>query len=423
MRKALSSCLPFAAALLSLGPSCSRPEDPQENVSTLDRGVTNGTPATDDPAVVGLVAEGRIVCTGVLVAPRVALTAAHCLVGGASVDGVLVGLSIDEGSSVELLRTWVHPGYEVGSSDHDLGVLLLQGSVGTAALPLNEQPLTETDVGRDVRIVGFGAASKDDTSAPRKRQGTSIIGAISPLTLSLDPSPSQPCSGDSGGPVLWSANGEQVVLGIVSHGDADCSQYAHAVRVDAQLDGFVRPLIARIAATSSAIGERCILSSNCASGLCLSPSDAPSFSYCSRACGGATECAPGMECAELPADGSPTRACQFTAPSPGALGAPCAEHTDCEFGLCELFVGAAAKTCSALCFQEDADSCPHGGVCTELARAGDVSGCFLDPSEGARREPSDGCGIARPSSTSSLGGYFLLLGCAIALGRPRRAHR
>lgn len=408
--------LSLAALLLSPGLSCSLRGAPQERVSTLDQGVTNGSLAPDDPAVLGLMAEGRIICTGVLVAPRVALTAAHCM-RGAPVDRVLVGISAGEGSPVDVLRSWTHPSYKVGSADHDICVLLLGAPVDAPALPLNEEPLTGADVGQMLRVVGFGAVSAGDMSEPQKMQGTAIIGGVSPLTFSVEPSPSQPCSGDSGGPVLRSVNGEEAVVGIVSHGDADCAEYAHAVRVDAHLDDFVTPLMAQIEAISGAIGESCVLPGNCASDLCLSPLDAPSFSYCSRECDGPTACAPGMECAELTADGSTRRVCQFIGPSPGAIGAQCAEPVECEFGMCESFAGAAAKTCSALCFPEDAVPCPRGGVCTAVASGGAIFGCFLAPTEDAPPEGSSGCGIAGPSRAPDGGVYALLLACALALGR------
>lgn len=181
----------------------------------------------------------------------------------------------------------------------------------------------------------------------------------------------------------------------------------------------------QVEATSGAIGESCVLPSNCASGLCLSPIDAPSFSYCSRECDGSTACAPGMECAELTADGSTRRVCQFIGPSPGAIGAQCAEPDDCEFGMCESFAGAAAKTCSALCFPEDAVPCPRGGVCTAVASGGAVFGCFLAPMEDAPPEGSSGCGIAGSSRAPDGGVYALLLACALALGRgfARQGHR
>lgn len=417
----MAACSAFTRLALLLAASCATAEAPREEIaSEVGAAITNGSIARADPAVVGLVAGGRVGCTGVLVGPRLVLTAAHCI-DGALPEAALVGLSPDEGARVGLSRRWVHPDHSLGSPEHDVGLLLLAAPLQVAAPALSAAPLSEADVGRQVRVVGFGAreGGGGEPGEPIKMQGSAVLRGVAPGTLILAPAPSQPCAGDSGGPVLGLAGGREVVLGIVSQGDEGCDEHAQAARVDVELEGFIEPLREQAEATAGATGERCVLPENCASNLCLSPGDAPEFAYCSRACAGPADCPEGMECA---ADSGGQRACQHPRPSPGALGAACADHGGCQSGLCASFADSAAKQCSALCFPEDAEPCPRGGACLPLVGVEGASGCALDGAapQGERDEPG-GCAVGWIARPPQRGHAFVLLAlCALALGRARR---
>jgi hypothetical protein len=360
-----------AALLLLRGTGCAPADGPLPlDAAEARQEVRNGTPATGDSAVVGIAAGGEVGCTGVIIRPRVVVTAAHCLAGHP--DTVLVGPSAAKGVHVGVAQAWPSPDYRAGAADHDIGLLLLREPLDVAAIPVRAQPMTDEDAGRSVRFVGFGREDPEERGDARRMQGTAVLGELDALTFSLTPSPSSACAGDSGGPVLGAGGGGEVLLGVISRGDEACAVRASAVRVDAHLGGFIEPLLAAIEQSGGQAGEPCVEPRNCASGLCLSPEDAPSFPYCSRACGGPADCPASMRC-EGSAPG--TSQCRYARPSPGAIGARCDRDETCEFGMCARFDGEESTTCSALCFPEDPEPCPHGGVCSPAAGAARAHGC------------------------------------------------
>ncbi|XYH97889.1 trypsin-like serine protease [Sorangium sp. So ce1128] len=369
--------------------------------------VIDGTPATEDVAVVGIAAGGEIGCTGVLIRPRVALTAAHCLAGHRP-DTALVGLSAAEGVHVGIARAWPSPDHRAGAAEHDIGLLLLSKPLDVAPIPVRAHPLTDEDAGRSVRFVGFGREDPEERGDARRMQGTAVLGELGALTFSLTPAPSSACSGDSGGPVLGEGGGGEVLLGVISRGDEACAERASAVRVDAHLGGFIEPLLAAIEQTGGQAGEPCVEPGNCASGLCVSPEDAPSFPYCSRACGGPADCPASMRCE----GGAPgTAQCRYARPSPGAIGAPCDRDEACEFGMCARFDGELdgeeIATCSALCFPEDPEPCPRGGVCSPTVGAAGAHGCKYEAP--APLAAVGGCAAGRSPPGAGSGGCWLAL--------------
>ena len=64
------------------------------------------------------------------------------------------------------------------------------------------------------------------------------------LALELMGAPSQPCEGDSGGPIFEDRDGRLVLIGVTSYGDPQCIRFAVATRTDAFAD-FLEPWLGR----------------------------------------------------------------------------------------------------------------------------------------------------------------------------------
>jgi hypothetical protein len=386
-----------------------------EDVSTSTQSITNGSADQDDPSVVALLANGKVHCSGVLVRPRIVLTAAHCLTGN-QLDAVLFEPSTGNRRSARVQRAWRHPGYMIGQAEHDLGLVLLPASEHFPFLPISTEPVTLDDLGSEVRIVGYGRTSVGDAGALEKRAGTAIMASVSSGTFTLRAAPSLACGGDSGGPALRSLTRGAIVIGIISQGDDACVQQTQVSSIDANARTFIESLISQIESHSGDSGSRCIEGSNCTSGFCLSPEDAPDFGYCSSHCFSDVQCSVAMRCA-TGASGSGT--CVLPRPSPGAIGAPCSSESDCQFAMCSSFPHQPQRICSSLCFPDDAESCPVQHVCAEVAGASQVWGCMPGPN--GVTSGSGGCAIGMSGSGRGvdLHGAAPVVLVAIILGRRR----
>jgi MYXO-CTERM domain-containing protein len=208
--------------------------------------VAGGEPVPQDETrwdgTVGIIFNGsQVGCTGTLVAPRVVMTAAHCLGG---VTGVIIGAKnwyLESGNEgveiIPIANAWGHPSYN-GQRGADIAVLLL-------AQPSSYEPRAiATDCIRDeyledgapVAVVGYGATRYNgrgyttmlhygftaiqDYECRSDRIGGVVSGCDPALRpggeLGASSDGVDACFGDSGGPLFLVTDRGDYVAGVVS---------------------------------------------------------------------------------------------------------------------------------------------------------------------------------------------------------------
>jgi MYXO-CTERM domain-containing protein len=230
--------------------ACAGPEATDE----ARQPIVGGTPDTGDPAVVMLVSyppdqSTFDACTASLVAPKVLLTAAHCLDPQKHPGwtfGVFTGPDASPFSTAPQLaphllpvaEVHMHPEYDSKAPFHaDIGVALLVDPLDVTPLPVNRAPLDDKLVGGPARIVGYGQIKYGEYHA-EKREAATVIGAIGmDDTLVVGDLMHRSCVGDSGGPALVTLNGVETIVGVDSYAElTGCLEPAHYRRPDRYTD-------------------------------------------------------------------------------------------------------------------------------------------------------------------------------------------
>ena len=379
-----------------VGFACSCAAAPAEQSTNQE--VVHGDPDNADLNVVSLSG-----CTGTLIAPRIIMTAGHCIVSPA-LQSVYFGSDpvTDPGQRIMTVAQRVHPLFEPDGLINDIAVLVLAEDGPAEPIPLATEPFTDLQIGATLRLVGFGVNGNGPPGS--KNQGVTIIDSYSDDKIAFHAHPAQTCVGDSGGPAFLTVKGVERVVGVTSSGDATCMTSAHDTRVDIFVTSFLEPYTAAIADGAAPLGHHCVGDANCATGMCSSSDDEPGFSYCSRACDTSADCPAVMSCD--PVAGG--KACHYAASQPGAAGSDCAVDFDCRTGLCGRSSGAASGHCTISC--KDDLSCENGERCQALTSevAPVFTGCA---------HPVDG-GCAAGHGRSGLGGGLVVVFLVL---RRRRA--
>jgi len=245
---ASSACWSLTVCAL-LGCGAAEEADVDQGLATAATPIVHGSRTDGDVAVVQLQG-GPGACTGTLVASRVVVTAAHCV--GVPPTHVFFGTDPDEGGwTAEVMAAHAHPDFDPVRFANDIAVVELTAVVPVAPIPLGRTSLTPSDVGRPVRLVGFGVG--DDDESQTKREGWAVITEVAASAITTAPSPSSPCTGDSGGPALMTTDTGEVLAGVISAGDSACKSMAVETRVDAYTE-FLAPFM-----DEAAPGDGCAL--------------------------------------------------------------------------------------------------------------------------------------------------------------------
>jgi hypothetical protein len=204
--------------------------------------VGGGAPSTEGVAraVVTIVGSRGNFCTGALIAPKLVLTAAHCVPSGAEYK--IVEYGADRQPSLQDVKSVaVHPGFNMQAmSGHrataDVALLQLAAppkgktpaALGSPDIPIN--------VGSRFSIAGIGVTVRGDGKSGGTIRAAGLVATGKPGTLQIrlvDPVGQGTreglgaCTGDSGAPVFEDKQGGPAIVGVVSwstgpNGSAGC---------------------------------------------------------------------------------------------------------------------------------------------------------------------------------------------------------
>lgn len=223
-----------ALALLTAGSVTTPPADPTP--------IYGGERTDGYPAVVSFQA-GSGFCTGTVVAPRLVLTAGHCLAGfapGSTTITIYYGPeAFLQSQSVDAVSWGTHPEFcsktSCGDDIHDLGYLTLPSDFVVQQYPsliVDQQTWDESMTpGTVVTLVGYGEAD-NDPGAPNsgngiKREVDVTIDHLTPKGLEFfaGGDGKDTCRGDSGGPAFVTLDdGTLALAGILSRGSDPCGE-------------------------------------------------------------------------------------------------------------------------------------------------------------------------------------------------------
>lgn len=243
-----------------------------DDTGTFEQAIIGGEAADpgEYPATGALVRGRSYRCTATLIAPDVALTAAHCLEGDGWGD---FGFTLDDDLTrdvtdiIPAMVTHQHPDFHFEGNEYtkigrrnDVGVVILEEpifGVGVEKLDVSEEA-TSLAAGTELFLCGYGRDKWSvATTAGLKRDGSVFVDVATSWELqSIDEDP-QPCKGDSGGPLFAETSRGRRIAGLVSRASGDshmCDTGAIYTRVAPYADWIREASMDRD--TGCAVGKR-----------------------------------------------------------------------------------------------------------------------------------------------------------------------
>jgi len=192
--------------------------------------VGGAAPSTDGigRSVISIVGSRCNFCSGALIAPKLVLTAAHCVQPGAEYR--IVEYDADRKAALKMVRrVAVHPGFNMQAmlghrASADVALLELDATPRetVAALSIPQTPIAP---GGKFAIAGVGVTVRGDGKSSGQVRSAALIAIGKPGTLQIrlvDPVGQGnqvglgACTGDSGGPVFEEQSGEPAIIGVIS---------------------------------------------------------------------------------------------------------------------------------------------------------------------------------------------------------------
>jgi hypothetical protein len=274
-----------AAALVGCVVGCSAAEpgdasgeETSESSSAITRADSTGGPRSA-VAVVGLtIFGGHRYCSGVVVAPRVVITAAHCLTDIVERTIVYYGDDVtadqdqfpgedDASKPWAVAESWAqHPDYDADLHFPDLAAVYLPRELPIEPAELARFALRSSDIGESMTISGWGASRaltpdlsqfegigvqrtakvpflgspKASDFVPEDPNNGLFVPAIRAKLAKFDgrAPESNSCAGDSGAPIFSKRGNQKYVTAINFFTGLSCEGYSMATRVEPFLPYF-----------------------------------------------------------------------------------------------------------------------------------------------------------------------------------------